>query len=88
VHGEKVPESSRHSYWKPRPAVKTKLAVALSVAASGPDSIVTGGGMVPISQLQSAGVGSTSPSASLARTAKSCSPKTRPGYVMPDSHGE
>jgi hypothetical protein len=79
VQGEKVPESSRHSYAKPRPALKTNVAVPLSVLSSGPDSMTTGGGTVPISHSWSAGVGSTWPSASLARTANSWSPKTRPG---------
>jgi hypothetical protein len=79
AHGEKFPEDvgvvSAHSYWRSRPsAEKTKVALWLSVLASGPDSMVTGGARPPMFQLWSAGVGSRLPSASLARTAKSCSP--------------
>ena len=77
-HGENVPVSSAHSYLSSRPlAEKANVALVLSVRASGAESMVTGGARPWTSQLYSAGVGSTLPAASLARTAKSCSPKIR-----------
>jgi hypothetical protein len=68
-------------------AEKTNLALRLSVVRSGPDSIRTGGGTPPISQLHSAGVGSMLPAASTARTRNSCSPNARSVYVTGDGHG-
>jgi len=60
-------------------AVKTKRAVPLSVVASGVAVKATTGGVTsPMVQEKSAGVPSTLPSTSLARTAKSCSPTARP----------
>src|SRR5688500_11884894 len=88
THSENAPPSSAHSYWRSRPlAANTNVAVLLSVVTSGPDEIMGGGAMPEMLQLHSAGVGSTLPAASLARTAKSCSPNTRPVYVFGESHG-
>src|ERR687895_189636 len=73
VQSENVPPTvgvvRAHSYWSPRPgAAKTNVAVRLSVLASGLDVISTGGAAVFTLQAYSAGVGSTWPKASFART--------------------
>src|SRR5688500_15298927 len=68
-------------------AANSKLATLLSVVAFGPEVIVTGGARPSTFQLHSAGVGSTLPSASFARTAKSCSPKIKLSYVTGELHG-
>src|SRR5687767_3094846 len=75
THGEKTPVSSAHSYWRLRPsAPNTNVAVRFSVVTSGPEVMATAGAGPTTSQLHSAGVASTLPAASFARTAKSCSP--------------
>jgi hypothetical protein len=75
VQGVHVPPSSEHSNVRLRPsAEKTNVALVLSVLASGLDVISTGGAGVFTFQSYSAGVGSTWPSPSVARTAKECSP--------------
>ena len=72
--------SSEHSNVSPGRLEKTNVALRDSVLAGGPDSIVTGCGTSPISQLHSAGVSSTcSPSGVTARTSSSCSPSGRSG---------
>ena len=68
-------------------AAKTNSALVLSVVTSGPDVMVVVGAMPSALQLHSAGVGSTLPAASLARTAKSCSPQSRFVYVCGEAHG-
>jgi hypothetical protein len=58
-------------------AENTNVALRLVVRASGADSMVTAGGMPSMFQMYVAGVGSTSPAASTARTANSCEPNSR-----------
>jgi hypothetical protein len=74
------PPSSEH--WKLTPAsfaLNSNVALVLVVSAGGPDSIVvTGAVRWPIAHSYSAGVGSTVPAASLARTSSRCSPSSRP----------
>ena len=66
--------------WK---RLSANVALVLSVSSSGPESIVTGGGMSPISHSHSAGVSSTSPAGVLARTSRLCSSWVRPVYLAP-----
>src|SRR5918992_5754150 len=67
-------------------APKTNWAVLLSVVTSGPELIRTGGARPSTLHSHSAGVRSTLPSASTARTRNECSPKTRSLYVTGDEH--
>src|SRR5918992_3377409 len=60
-------------------ALNVKVALVLSVSASGPVRIVLSGGGV-ILQLRLAGVRSTLPAASLARTRNWCTPTARLAY--------
>src|SRR5918996_1762554 len=85
--------SSEHTNVTPSSlAVKRNLALVLAVGLSGAKSIVVTGGVVSrggvMFQLWPAGVGSTCPSASVARTATLCQPTARPVYVtLPELHG-
>src|SRR5918999_804385 len=92
AHGAKLPLSIRH--WNVTlSSLATQLNVAsvLTVVASGPDSIVVTGAVppvpAPIVQVWTAGVLSTLPETSTARTSKRCSPSARPVSVSGDSHG-
>src|ERR687895_500394 len=67
-------------------AEKSNSAVLLSVVTSGPELIRTGGARPSTLHSHSAGVSSTLPSASTARTRNECSPKTRSLYVTGDEH--
>jgi hypothetical protein len=58
-------------------AEKVNVALVLSVVNGGADWISTAGAVPSTFQLYSAGVGSTLPAASFARTAKSCPPNAR-----------
>ena len=75
AHGAHSPLSSEHSYARLRPSAEdSNVALVLSVLRAGFDVISTGGAAALTFQSSSAGVGSTWPSASTARTAKECSP--------------
>src|SRR5918992_1266514 len=88
MHGEGSPPFKEHMKVRFSPsAEKMNRALRSSVVRSGPDSIITCGGMPPISQLHSAGTGSTLPAGSTARTSSSCSPKRRSLYVVVCPHG-
>ena len=70
--------SSEHSNVEPDSlAEKLKLALVLAVAAGGPAEIVVSGATVSIVQLAVAGVASTLPAASVARTRNWCVPSAR-----------
>ena len=92
AHGAKLPLSSRHSNVT-LSSLATQLNVASvpTVVASGPDSIVVTGAVppapAPIVQVWTAGVLSTLPETSTARTSKRCSPSARSVSVSGDSHG-
>jgi hypothetical protein len=61
-------------------AEKVKLAVVSAVVSAGPESIVVSGGVVSLArtvQVYEAGVGSTLPASSSARTSKVCDPTAR-----------
>ena len=87
---EKLPESTRH--WKLEPASeleKPKVGVESLVAPLGPESIVVFGGVVspppPLTvNVRLAGLGSTLPAASLARTENVCEPFARVPSVYGD----
>src|ERR687895_2188472 len=92
AHGAKLPLSIRH--WKSTLgsfATNSSVASVSTVVASGPDSIVVTGGVLPASapivQVWTAGVLSTLPETSTARTSKRCSPSARADSVSGDSHG-
>ena len=75
VHGENSPALRAHSKVSSRPlALNSKVALRLSVRAAGRASISTAGARIWTSHVYTAGVGSTLPAASRARTAKSCEP--------------
>jgi hypothetical protein len=82
LHAVKLPPSSAHSKVASDSLEEnSKFALVSLVVASGPESIVVLGGVKSaISHENSAGVGSTLPSASLARTKKSCSSNARSVY--------
>ena len=62
-------------------AANSKLAVLCEVGVAGPLTTSVSGGAVSTVQVYSAGVGSTLPAASTARTISMCSPSTRPVNV-------
>src|SRR5918997_1759085 len=69
--------SSEHSNVEPASlAEKVSSAEVLAVSAGGPEAIVV-----------SAGVGSTWPAPSVARTCSSCPPTARPVYCFGEVHG-
>jgi hypothetical protein len=79
VQAAKGAPSRRH--WNeatPEPPVsvpeKVKVAEALLVSADGPESIEVFGAVVSIVQVELAGVASTFPAWSIARTSKVCEP--------------
>jgi hypothetical protein len=79
VHAAQAPVSSWH--WKPAVVsgeVKAKLALVSGVVAAGPDVIVVSGATVSIVHVTLAGVASTLPDESVARTRKVCEPSARP----------
>jgi hypothetical protein len=79
VHAANAALSSEHSYVTPAsPASNSNAASLRNVVAGGAASIVTSGGMSPISQVYDAGDVSVLPKSSLARTRSSCSPFARP----------
>jgi hypothetical protein len=67
----KSASSTAHSNVAGSSAVNVKRAVALSLAGSGPDVMVVSGGVRSIVQASEAGVGSTLPASSVARTRSS-----------------
>ena len=67
--------------------VHSKVAVRDSVRASGEAVMVTGSGTSPTAHSHSAGVWSTLPSGSLARTSSEWSSAIRSVYVFGDAHG-
>jgi hypothetical protein len=85
VHAANGALSSEHSKVEPDSLEENvKLALVLVVVAAGPEPIVVSGAVVSgggwIVQLWLAGVASTLPAASLARTSKLCAPTARPVY--------
>jgi hypothetical protein len=75
--------------------LKEKLAPVELVVPEGPELIEVSGGVVSgggdsaigsTAQVSLAGVGSTLPSASVARTEKLCDPKLKPEYAFGDPH--
>ena len=75
LHGAKAAPSSEHSKLAPCSfAEKVKLALVLLVGLAGPASNAVCGGVVSTVQVKTAGVGSTFPARSTARTANVCSP--------------
>jgi hypothetical protein len=86
VQAAKAALSSEHSNVEPASlAVKLKLALVLEVWAGGAAVIVVCGAVVSIVQLCTAGLPSTFPAASIARTRKLCDPAASPAYVCGDS---
>jgi hypothetical protein len=84
--------SSEHSNVTPSSlAEKRNLALVLAVGSAGAESIVVTGGVVSRGfvtfQLWPAGVWSTCPSGSVARTATLCQPTARPVYSFGEVHG-
>src|ERR671919_1683827 len=84
--------SSEHSNVTPSSlAVKRNLASVLAVGSLGAESIVVTGGVVSrggvMFQPWPAGVGSTWPSGSVARTLKLCQPVARPVYSFGELQG-
>ena len=62
------------------PAEKDRLAAVSLVTAGGPESMVVSGGIVSTVHVERAGVRSTLPAGSVARTPKLCVPSARPSY--------
>ena len=78
VHGTQPPLSSWHSNVAASLAENSKIALVASVELSGPESTVVSGGVSStIVQAWLAGVGSTLPASSTARTSNVCSPGAR-----------
>jgi hypothetical protein len=79
VHAENAAPSSEHSNVDPSSLdEKEKLALVSCVTVGGVALIVVSGGVVStIVQIQGAGLGSTFPDASTARTSKVCRPAPR-----------
>src|ERR671914_2872921 len=78
--------SSAHSNLAPGWfASKVNFALVLSVCALGPDRIVVSGAGVTL-QLRLAGVRSTLPAASIARTRSWCTPTARPVSSSGETH--
>ncbi len=76
-HGAKAPSSTRHSYVTPAPPENSKAGVGSSVVPVGPEVIVVSGAIVSTVNVRAAGVGSTLPAASSARTSSVCRPSAR-----------
>jgi hypothetical protein len=75
---EKAPVSSAHSNVAPGSAENSKRAVVSVVSAGGPDPIVVSGAVRSTVQLWLAGLRSTFPARSVARTWKLYGPSARP----------
>ena len=69
-----VPLSIEHSKLTPGSELKVKVGVGSLVRPEGPESMVTTGAAVSIVQLKVAGLWSTLPAVSIARTSKEWAP--------------
>ena len=88
VHATNGPPSRLHSYVTGLSfEEKSNVAVVEFVAAGGPLTIVVSGGVPSTVHVRDAGVGSTLPAASTARTSKVCEPSARPVKVTGSVHG-
>jgi hypothetical protein len=70
-------------------AERVKVALVSMVGSIGPESIVVSGGVLSTAwtvQPKLAGVGSTLPAASVARTSKVCGPTARPANSAGEVH--
>ena len=67
-------------------AENVNCAVVSVVVAGGPDVIVVCGGVVSTDHEAEAGVASTLPAVSFARTANVCAPSASAEYVLGDVH--
>ena len=82
AHAANAEPSSEHSNDEPgSPEEKRKVASVAWVGEGGPESIVESGAVVSTTQVRRAGVGSTFPAASRARTSNACCPSARPLYA-------
>ena len=86
AHGVNAAVSTLHAKVAGSLALNVSSAATMFVNSSGPLSIVVSGGVVSTVKWLAAGVGSTLPAASTARTRKAWSPSRSAGTVRGDSH--
>ena len=87
VHGANASVPRRHSNVPGSDAVNVNCGVVTLIVPVGPDSIVVSGAAVSIVNIREAGVGSTLPAASVARTVNACVPSASVPRFRGDEHG-
>jgi hypothetical protein len=86
LHAAKAPWSSRHWKLTLSFAENVNVGVGSLVSPEGPESIVVSGPVVSTAKLRLAGVGSTFPATSIARTWKLCAPSVSGAVVWGEVH--
>lgn len=66
--------------------LNVKTALVDATVPDGPESIAVSGGVLSMVHVRDAGVGSTFPAPSRARTANVCVPSPKPEYIFGDTH--